>query len=275
MSRENPALPTTLPIAVVKGAGDLGTGIAFRLHKAGFCVLCTDLEKPLVIRRMVAFASAIYNGRIAVEGVVAARINFADEAVYLWQRDTIPVMADPAGRAIEALKPAIVVDAILAKRNLGTKIADAKVVVACGPGFTAGEDCHAVIETHRGHDMGRVLWSGQAEPNTGMPGKVGGEDAARVVRAPADGMFYGRKAIGDEVRQGDVLAMVGNTPVPAPLGGVLRGLLHDGVSVRRDLKVGDIDPRGVVRYCFTLSDKALAIGGGVLEAVMTMRERWV
>ena len=267
MSRENPT-------AIVKGAGDLGTGIAFRLHKAGFRVLCTDIEKPLVIRRMVAFASAIYSGRISVEGVVAARINYADEAVYLWQRDTIPVMADPTGRAIEAHKPDIVVDAILAKRNLGTKFGDAKVVIACGPGFTAGEDCHAVIETHRGHDLGRVLWSGQAEPNTGTPGNVGGAEAERVVRAPVNGTFYGRKAIGDFVQQGDVIAMVNNFPVPAPLSGVLRGLLHDGVAVQRDLKVGDIDPRGEVRYCFSISDKALAIGGGVLEAVFTMRDRW-
>lgn len=266
--------PSTPPITLIKGAGDLGTGIAFRLHKAGFRVLCVDLEKPLVIRRMVAFASAIYTGRISVEGVVAAKINFADEAVYVWQRDTVPVMPDPTGRAIEALKPAIVIDAILAKRNLGTTISDAKVVIACGPGFTAGDDCHAVIETNRGHDLGRVLWSGQAEANTGTPGNVGGADAERVVRAPVNGTFYGRKAIGDLVKQNDVIAMVNNIPVPATLGGVLRGLLHDGVSVQRGLKVGDIDPRGEVRYCFTISDKALAIGGGVLEAVFTMRDRW-
>ena len=267
MSRENPT-------ALVKGAGDLGTGIAFRLHKAGFRVLCTDLEKPLVIRRMVSFASAIYSGRISVEGVVAAKIIFADEAMSLWLRDTIPVMADSTGRAIEALKPDIVVDAILAKRNLGTKISDAKVVIACGPGFTAGEDCHALIETNRGHDLGRVLWSGQAEPNTGTPGKVGGADVERVVRASAEGTFYGRKAIGDLVKQGDVIATINSTPVPAPLSGVLRGLLHDGVTVKQGLKVGDIDPRGDVRYCFTISDKALAIGGGVLEAVFTLRDRW-
>ena len=267
MSRENPT-------AIVKGAGDLGTGIAFRLHKAGFRVLCTDLEKPLVIRRMVAFASAIYSGRISVEGVVGARISFADEAISLWQRETIPVMADPTGRAIEILKPDIVVDAILAKRNLGTKIGDAKVVIACGPGFTAGEDCHAVIETNRGHDLGRALWSGSAEPNTGTPGKVGGADLQRVVRAPAAGTFYGRKAIGDRVKPGDVIATVNSTPVSATLGGVLRGLLFDGVSVQQGLKVGDIDPRGEVRYCFTISDKALAIAGGVLEVVFTMRDRW-
>jgi xanthine dehydrogenase accessory factor len=267
-----PANPN--PIALVKGAGDVGTGVAYRLWKAGLRVVCTDLEKPLVIRRTVAFAAAIYTGRISVEGVVAARIRFADEAVLLWSRDTVPVIADPEAHVIQTLHPQIVVDCVLAKRNTGTKLTDAKVVVACGPGFEAGVDCHAVIETKRGHDLGRVLWSGKAEPNTGVPGKVGGADAQRVVRAPVAGQFYGRKAIGDVVKAGDVIATVGTTPVPATLGGVLRGLLHDDVAVSAGMKVGDIDPRAEVRYCFTISDKALAIGGGVLEAVFSMRERW-
>ena len=267
MSRAN-------PIAIVKGAGDLGTGVAFRLWKSGFRVLCIDLEKPLVIRRMVSFASALYTNRIAVEGVVAARINYTDEAVYLWQRDTLPVMADPTARSIQVLQPEIVVDVIMAKSNLNTRITDAAVVIACGPGFKAGETCHAVIETNRGHDLGRVIWTGAAEPNTGVPGKVGGQDTLRVVRAPVAGLFYGRKAIGDTVKQGDLIATVGTTPVHSPLAGVVRGLMHDGVQVSEGLKVGDVDPRGETRYCFTISDKALAIGGGVLEAVFTLREKW-
>ncbi len=264
-----------IPIAVVRGAGDLGTGVAFRLWKAGFRVLCIDIEKPLVIRRMVAFASALYAGRMVVEGVSATRISFVDEALYLWQRDTLPVLADPVGRCIEVLKPHVVVDAIMAKRNLaGTQITQAPVVIACGPGFEVGVHCHAVIETNRGHDLGRVLWDGKAEPNTNVPGKVGGEDTKRVVRAPISGLMYGRKAIGDMVKVGQPIATVGTTIVEAPLAGVLRGLIHDGIDVVYGMKIGDIDPRGIQRHCFTISDKALAIGGGVLEAVMTMREKW-
>jgi xanthine dehydrogenase accessory factor len=267
-------MPRTIPIAVVKGAGDLGTGVAYRLWKCGFRVLCTDLAKPLVIRRAVAFAAALYDGRITIEGVQCERIYYADEAMYLWQRNTIAVVADPVGRVVESLQPEVVIDAIMAKRNTGTAITDAPCVVALGPGFTAGQDGHAVIETNRGHDLGRVLWVGAAAPNTGVPGKVGGEDEKRVVRAPAAGTFYGRKAIGDMVKDGDLIAQVDGQPVRATLAGVLRGLLHDNVGVTEGLKVADIDPRGDPRYCYTISDKALAIAGGVLEAVFTMREAW-
>lgn len=262
------------PIAIVKGGGDLGTGAAWRLHKAGFRVLCLDLPRPLVIRRMVAFASALYEGRITVDGVPAERALFADEVVYIWQRGGVAVMADPSLRTLDIFRPDVLVDAIMAKRNIGTTIRDAPVVVACGPGFTAGEDCHAVIETQRGHDLGRVLWAGSAAPNTGVPGTVGGEDTRRVVRAPCDGVLYGRRAIGDMVKAGDIIATVNTTPVPATLDGVLRGLLHDDVPVTAGLKIADIDPRGDPRYCFSISDKALAIGGGVLEAVFTLRDKW-
>jgi xanthine dehydrogenase accessory factor len=264
----------SLPIAIVKGAGDLGTGAAYRLWRAGFRVLCTDLEKPLVIRRSVAFASALYDARITVDGASGERIMYIDEAVYTWQRNSIPVIADPAARAVDILKPEVLVDAVMAKRNTGTRITDAPVVVACGPGFTAGEDCHAVIETQRGHHLGRVLYEGSAVLNTGMPGKVGGEDALRVVRAPCAGRMYGRKAIGDLVKPGDIIAQINSTIVTAPLGGVLRGLLHDGVQVTENMKIGDIDPRGEVSYCYSISDKALAIGGGVLEAAFALREKW-
>ncbi|MCS7061648.1 MAG: selenium-dependent molybdenum cofactor biosynthesis protein YqeB, partial [Anaerolineae bacterium] len=249
-------------------------GAAYRLHKAGFRVLCIDLPKPLVIRRTVAFASALYDGRITVEGVQAERVLFADEVLYVWQRGCVPVMADPSLRMLDIFRPEVLVDAVMAKRNTGTTIQDAPVVIACGPGFTVGEDCHAVIETQRGHDLGRVLWSGSATPNTGVPGTVGGEDERRVVRAPCDGVFYGRRAIGDLVKSGEVIATVGATPVPATLSGALRGLLHDDVPVTTGLKVADIDPRSEMRYCFTISDKALAIGGGVLEAVFTLRDKW-
>jgi xanthine dehydrogenase accessory factor len=264
----------SVPIAIVKGAGDLGTGAAYRLWRAGFRVLCMELEKPLVIRRGVSFAAALYDARITVDGAQAERILFVDEAVYAWQRNGIPVIADPAGRSMGILHPHVLVDAVMAKRNTGTKIGDAPLVVACGPGFTAGTDCHAVVETQRGHNLGRVIWNGTAEPNSGVPGKVGGQDALRVVRAPCAGQMYGRKAIGDIVKPGDIIAQVNTTVVQAPIGGVLRGLLHDGVQVEEHMKIADIDPRAEVSYCYTISDKALAVGGGVLEAVFALRDKW-
>lgn len=263
------------PIAIVKGAGDLGTGIAYRLWKAGLRVLCVDLPKPLVIRRAVAFASVLYDGVITVEGVQAERILYADEAIYVWRRYCIPVIADPALRTLDILQPEVLVDAVMAKRNTGTAVVQAPVVVACGPGFAAGQDCHAVVETQRGHDLGRVIWSGSASADTGVPGAVGGQDQKRVARAPADGLFYGRRAIGDLVKAGDIIAQVDTQIIHAEIDGVVRGLMHDGVEVKTGMKVGDIDPRGETRYCFSISDKALAVGGGVLEAVFTLRDRWL
>jgi xanthine dehydrogenase accessory factor len=255
-----------IPIAVVKGAGDLGSGVAWRLWKTGFRVICIDIAQPTVIRRTVSFAAALYDGRIAVDGAQCERIHVADEAFYLWSRNTLPVMADPDARIIDVLRPELLVDAVMAKRNTGTRKEMAPTVVALGPGFTAGVDCHAVIETQRGHDLGRVLWQGSAAPNTGVPGVIGGADVQRVIRAPADGVFYGRKAIGDLVNAGDELALIDRTPVRTEIAGVLRGLLHDNLRVVQGMKVADVDPRGEIRHCFSISDKALAIAGGVLEA---------
>jgi xanthine dehydrogenase accessory factor len=260
-----------IPIAVVRGAGDLGTGVALRLWRTGFRVICIDLPKPLVIRRTVAFASALYDGRVTVENVQCERISMADEAFFLWSRNTLPVLVDPEARIVDLLQPEVLIDAILAKRNLGTTIKQAPCVVALGPGFIAGVDCHAVVETQRGHDLGRVLWQGSAAPNTGIPGVIGGEDEKRVLRAPVDGVFYGRRAIGDKIKAHEVIAQVDKTPVISEIGGILRGLLHDGMSVTKGLKVADVDPRGDVRHCFSVSDKALAIAGGVLEAVFMQR----
>jgi xanthine dehydrogenase accessory factor len=260
-----------IPVAVVKGAGDLGSGVAWRLWRTGFRVVCIDIAQPTVIRRTVSFAAALYDGRTTVEGVQCERISVADEAFYLWSRNTIPVMADPEARIIDVLRPELLVDAVMAKRNTGTHKHLAESVIALGPGFVAGADCHAVIETQRGHDLGRVLWQGSAAPNTGVPGLIGGADTQRVIRAPIDGMFYGRKAIGDLVKPGDELARVDRTPVITEIGGVLRGLLHDTLHVREGMKVADVDPRGDIRHCYSISDKALAIAGGVLEAAFTKR----
>jgi xanthine dehydrogenase accessory factor len=260
-------------LVVVKGAGDLATGVIHRLHRAGMTVIATELAQPLVIRRAVAFASAVYEGSWEVEGIVARRV--ADEAAMeraLAAGET-PVWIDPEAQIVRRLGPAAVVDAIVAKRNTGTTLADAPVVVALGPGFAAGQDCHVVIETSRGHDLGRVIFCGQALPDTGVPGKVGGETARRVLRAPAGGLLVGRRQIGDRVRAGEPVAEVAGQPVVAQLDGVLRGLLHDGLTVRAGYKVGDVDPRAVVEHCFTISDKARAIGGSVLEAILYQLSR--
>ncbi len=264
-------------LVVVKGGGDLATGVAHRLHRVGMKVIVTELARPTVIRRAVAFASAVFEGEVTVEGVVARRVEDASQALALLPEGIIPVLVDPEASVVRELEPAVVVDAIIAKRNTGTKITDAPTVIALGPGFTAGLDAHAVIETNRGHDLGRVILEGQAAPDTGIPGPVMGYTSERVVRAPGAGVFRGVKAIGDMVEAGDVVGFVAGAedqPVLAPISGVLRGLLADGLVVKEGMKIGDVDPRGVRAYCFTISDKARAIGGSVLEAILLLeRER--
>ncbi len=261
--------PPAEPLLVLlKGGGDLGSGVAWRLYRCGFRVVILEQAQPTVIRRMVAFASAIYEGEMTVEGVTARRAGVG-EVADLVAGGIIPVLIDPEGRSVADLRPAIVVDAILAKRNTGTRITDAQLVIALGPGFRAGQDCHAVVETARGHFLGRVYWDGEALPNTGIPGEVGGMREERVLRAPTEGPFEALAAIGERVEAGQAVARVAGEPVVARISGVLRGLLHPGLSVRAGQKVGDVDPRGERRYCFTISDKALSVAGGVLEAIGT------
>jgi len=253
---------------VVRGGGDLGTGVAWRLHRCGFHVLVTEAVRPTVIRRAVAFASAVYEDVVTVDEIAARLVNGDQEIATCWMAGEVPLLVDPEGAVIKRLRPDVVVDAILAKRNVGTRITDAPTVVALGPGFIAGLDCHAVVETNRGHNLGRVILEGSAEPNTGVPGTVGGESARRVLRAPAEGIFRTMRAIGDLVQVGEVVAYVGDTPLRSRLDGVVRGLLYDGFPVTIGMKVGDVDPRGVISHCFTISDKALAVAGGVLEAIL-------
>jgi xanthine dehydrogenase accessory factor len=254
---------------LIKGGGDLGTGVAYRLHRAGFPVLITELGDPLVVRRTVAFASALHEGRITVEGVTAQRAESVEEARRLCSAGILPVLVDPKGQARLALSPRVLVDAIMAKRNTGTRLSDAPLVVALGPGFTPGVDCHAVVETNRGHNLGRVYWDRPAEPNTGIPGEIGGKGAERVLRAPRDGMLEAVCRIGDRVTTGQVVARVEGDEVFAPFDGILRGLVHEGTVVKAGVKIGDVDPRAEREACFTISDKALAVGGGVVEAVLS------
>ena len=258
---------------VIKGGGDLATGVAHRLHRAGMQVVVTELAQPTVIRRAVAVASAVYEGQVEVEGLVARLAESDEEIRAALAKGQVPVVIDPRGEVLTRLRPTVVVDAIMAKRNTGTRITDAPIVIGLGPGFTASLDVHAVIETNRGHYLGRVILSGSAEPHTGVPGPTAGFTAERVLRAPCEGTFTGKRRIGDPVEAGEVVASVAGRPVEAKISGVLRGLLADGLSVKAGMKVGDVDPRGVREHCFTISDKARAIGGGVLEAVLYLLSR--
>lgn len=257
-------------LVVIKGAGDLASGIALRLYNAGFYVVMTDLPNPLAIRRTVSFCEAIRYGETIVEGVTARKALNKEDVFECLDNGIIPVLPDPEANIVRELFPNVVVDAILAKRNTGTKITDAEVVIGVGPGFTAGEDCHAVIESMRGHTLGRAIYEGPALPNTNIPGLIGGFAGERVLRAPADGEFKSVHKIGDLVKSGDVIGYVENKPMVATIDGVLRGLIADGTPVKEGLKSGDVDPRGNTDYCTLVSDKALAIAGGVLEAILKL-----
>ena len=259
-------------LTLIRGAGDLASGVALRLWRSGFDVVMTDLARPTAIRRTVAFSEAIVQGEYTVEGVTARRAESAAEARALLAQNVLPVLVDPDCACRAELRPDALVDAILAKRNLGTSITDAPVVVGVGPGFTAGVDCHAVVETMRGHTLGRVIYDGPALPNTNIPGLIGGFAGERVLRAPADGIFVGTHKIGDHVKAGDIAGYVAGAPMVCTIDGVLRGLIADGVTVTKGMKSGDVDPRGKAEYCATSSDKALAVGGGVLEAILHFSE---
>ncbi|MDD5015432.1 MAG: selenium-dependent molybdenum cofactor biosynthesis protein YqeB [Atribacterota bacterium] len=256
-------------LVIIRGGGDLATGVAIRLFRAGFPVMILEIDHPTVIRLPVSFARAIYEGEAIVEGIEAVLIPSWEKAEDIVKQGKIPVLIDPKGNYIKKLSPTVLVDAILAKRNLGTRIEQAPLVIALGPGFTAGEDVDVVIETKRGHNLGRVYYQGQAVPDTGVPGEVGGESKRRLLRAPAEGKIVPLHQIGDLVKAGEVIAEVEGIPLKAEISGVLRGLIYSQSWVARGMKVGDIDPRGAREYCFTVSDKARSLGGGVLEVICT------
>ena len=260
-------------LIIVRGGGDLATGTICKLKKCGFPVLILEVEKPSAIRRNVAFCEAVYQGSQTVEGMTCHLARSPEQAERFLQEGKLTVLVDPEGASIPMLEPLAVVDAILAKRNLGTHRAMAPITVALGPGFVAGQDVDAVIETKRGHDLGRVLWEGSAAANTGIPGVIGGYGRERVIHCPAEGILRNVRKITDTVSKGEVIAVVetaeGEVPVEATLDGILRGLIRDGYPVRPGFKMADIDPRAEeYRNCFTVSDKARCIAGGVLEAIL-------
>jgi xanthine dehydrogenase accessory factor len=253
----------------LKGAGEMASGVAWHLYQANIRNLfMMEIPAPLAVRREVCFSEAVLQGEKTVEGVRAVRVEGSEGVRGAWKSGRIPVLVDPKWTMIAAMRPDVLVDAILAKRNLGTTTKDASLVIGLGPGFTAGRDVHVVIETNRGHNLGRIILSGTAEPNTGIPGVIGGYAEERVLRAPDKGLFTSRAGIGDRVRCGDVLGDVNGHEVRATIDGVVRGLIASGTQVREGLKLGDIDPRGDVSYCTTISEKSRTIGGSVLGAIV-------
>lgn len=256
---------------IIKGAGDIASGIAVRLWRCGIRIAMTELPEPSSIRRTVCFSEAARLGETEVEGIKAKRAASPSEALELLKQGILPVLCDPAAECVKELHPDALVDAILAKRNTGTRITDAPAVIGVGPGFMAGRDCHAVVETMRGHTLGRVILEGSAIPNTGIPGNIGGYTIERVMHSENAGEFHALRRIGDTVEAGEPVATIDGEPLCAKIDGTLRGLLPEGFMVpRAGFKSGDVDPRCELSHCFTVSDKALAVGGGVLEATLRL-----
>lgn len=259
-------------IIIVRGAGDIATGIAHRLYKCGFRLILTEIEKPLVVRRLASFANAVLEGETEVEGIHAVKAGCIEDVYKIWCGADIPVLCDSGCKVLENIKPLAVVDAILAKRNTGTHRGMAPITIGVGPGFEAGVDVDAVIETHRGHNLGKVIHKGTACADTGIPGSILGYSQERLLRAPANGAIRNVLDIGDMVKSGDAVAFVDGEPVKSLIDGVLRGLIADNSEVKKDMKIGDIDPRGIKEYCYTISDKSRAVAGGVLEAILTLKK---
>lgn len=295
-------------LIICRGAGDLATGIIHRLHRAGHRVIALETDYPAAIRRQVSFCEAVYDGSAAVEGLTARLVPAladaeSDTETYSGINDTpaahiasekwdssaieavleageVPLLIDPKGESVALLKPDVVVDAIIAKKNLGTTIDMAPLVIGVGPGFTAGQDVHLVIESMRGHNLARIITGGMAQPNTGVPGNTAGFTSERVIHAPAAGYIHDVRKIGDIVQKGDEIARIypdkesydnalsEYVPVNATITGIIRGLIREGYYFRKGFKIADIDPReSEITNCFTISDKARSIAGSVLEAV--------
>ncbi len=254
------------PLVLVRGGGDIASGIIYRLRRAGYPVLVNEAAIPTMIRREVSYGNAVHKGEMILERLVSRHVRI-DEVKETLANNIIPVVTESYEELLKIFKPVIVVDAILAKRNLGTTSEDGDLVIGVGPGFSAGEDVDVVIETMRGHTLGRCIYDGPAIPNTGVPGEVGGFTKERVMHAPASGLFVARRHIGEEVQAGEAVGHVDEVPVKAKITGILRGILASGLMVEKGLKIADVDARCEEFHCFTISDKALSVAGGVLEAV--------
>lgn len=257
-------------LIIVRGAGDLASGVIHRLHKCGYRLLVLECERPSAIRRKVSFGEAVYDGKACVEDVLCEKAESFEECTAIWEEGNLPLMVDPAGAVIKSCAPRAVVDAIIAKVNLGTSRDMAPLTIGLGPGFIAGADVDYVVETMRGHNLGRIISQGSALPNTGIPGVIAGVSKERVIYSPAEGVFDGRAQIADLVEQGQVIAEIGDTPVKASITGVLRGIIRDGYYVKKNTKIADIDPRKEEKKnCFTISDKARCIAGSVVEILLS------
>lgn len=257
---------------LIRGGGDLASGIALRLHRAGIKILVTELPAPVMVRRLVSFGQAVYQGNVTVEGVNGQLIHSADEADAVHQQGAVAVLVDPDLTCLPAYQPDVLIDCRMLKQPPETGLDAAALVIGIGPGFTAGQDCHAVVETNRGHCMGRVYWQGQAQSDTRTPEAVLNHEADRVLRSPADGEIEVIPAIGSLIQKDELIARVAGHELRAPWFGVLRGILMSGLPVEAGMKIGDLDPRGEPKYCYLASDKSLAIGGGVLEAILSRPE---
>ncbi|RLC06694.1 MAG: EF2563 family selenium-dependent molybdenum hydroxylase system protein [Deltaproteobacteria bacterium] len=253
----------------IKGAGEMATGTACRLFQSNFkCIFMMETRNPLAVRRQVSFCEAIHDDKMIVEGVTAQKVFHTEDIQSAWANHAIPVIVDPEWACIKAIRPDVVIDAIIAKKNLGTNLFEAPLVISLGPGFEAGKDVHIAIETNRGHNLGRLILKGCPEPNTGVPGNIEGYTKERVVRAPCTGIFKSSLTIGTLVKKNDVIGTVDEKPVTTKIKGIIRGQIRNNISVTDKLKIGDIDPRGNIEYCTTISEKARAIGGSVLEAIL-------
>jgi len=262
-------------IVLIRGGGDLASGVAFRLYNAGFRIVITELAKPLTVRRMASFGEAIYTGEVTLEGILAKRVNDIDDPLRVLQlisKGRIPVMVDPEGKSIQSVHPTVIVDARMLKSAPEPIKHTAKLYLGLGPGFIGGANCHAAIETQRGPWLGRVLWDRPTQADSGVPESVGDKHGERVLYAPSDGTLIAHKHIGDSIKEGELVAEINGQAVSAPFEGVLRGLIHPDVEIHKGMKIGDLDPRNDPDLCNHVSDKALAIGGGVLEAILSKAE---
>ena len=265
-------------LIIVRGGGDLATGTIYKLYQCGFPVLILEIPNPSAIRRNVAFSEAVYQGRQTVEDVECVLAGSEEEAANLLEKGILTLLVDPEGKSIEKFKPMAVVDGILAKKNLGTHRGMAGITVALGPGFEAGKDVDAVIETQRGHRLGRVMYEGCAAKNTGIPGIIGGYGKERVIHSPAEGVFQSVRKITDTVKKDEIIAYIQTegeeVPVTATIDGILRGVIRDGYPVPKGFKIADIDPRlSEYNNCFTISDKARCIAGGAVEAILCLKNK--